>query len=174
MDELLELKSRREIFLWLVDNPGAHQREIQRALDLGTGQLSYHLKILVDNDLLVMTKDGNYSRYFPKFEFTKEEKKILSFLRRELSRGIMIWIMMNSDVSQQDLAERFKVSKPTINYHISKMVGEGLLDQKRVGREIRYNIKNEKLVSKMIVAYQKSFFDKLVDSFVRAFSDVKK
>ena len=167
MTDLLELKTRREIFQWIKDYPGSHQREIQRGLELSTGHVNYHLGVMLKSELLSTLDDGNYRRYYPRNTFNEEEKVVLSFLRRELPRGIMIYIMMNPDTSQTELASHFNVSDPTISYHLSKMREKGVIVGSRAERGMYYKILDEELVANIIAVYQRTFFDSLADAFVR-------
>ena len=110
MNDVLELKARRKIFQWVNKSPGCHQREIQRGVEMPTGQLTYHLDVMIKNEILVSSKDGNFTRYYPRDIFNPEEKIILGFLRRELPRGILLFILINPGSSQQNIARNFMIS----------------------------------------------------------------
>lgn len=167
MEDILELKPRRQLFSWIKDNPGCHQREIQRGLDMPTGQINYHLDVMVKKELLAVRKDGNYARYYPRDIFTTEEKVILGFLRRELPRGILLFILLNPDTSQKTVAKNFRVSEATVSYHLSRMTEAGVLSRERAGKEMRYRVNWPDKVAIIVIAYRQSFLDSFVDVFSR-------
>ncbi len=55
----------REIFEFVVANPGAHQREIARSLGVNHGTVRWHLKKLRRAEILTETKRGKASAYYP-------------------------------------------------------------------------------------------------------------
>jgi len=55
----------QEVFEHVVANPGTHQREIARALGVNHGTVRWHLKKLMDAELIVETRKGKASSYEP-------------------------------------------------------------------------------------------------------------
>ena len=62
---ILEQKIRKRIYLIIVSQPGICIRELERTLNLGMGQLIYHLSILIKNDIIKEEDDGVFRRFFP-------------------------------------------------------------------------------------------------------------
>lgn len=55
----------QEVFQFVVAQPGTHQREIARALDVNHGTVRWHLKKLMDAELIVESRRGKTSTYTP-------------------------------------------------------------------------------------------------------------
>jgi predicted transcriptional regulator len=55
----------QEVFEHVVAHPGTHQREIARALGVNHGTVRWHLKKLMDAELIVETRRGKASAYEP-------------------------------------------------------------------------------------------------------------
>ncbi|GEM_PF-1580740 len=55
----------QEVFEHVVAHPGTHQREIARALGVNHGTVRWHLKKLMDAELIVETRKGKASVYEP-------------------------------------------------------------------------------------------------------------
>jgi len=55
----------QEVFEHVVSHPGTHQREIARALGVNHGTVRWHLKKLMDAELIVEARKGKASAYAP-------------------------------------------------------------------------------------------------------------
>ena len=61
----LQNDNAQEVFEFVVAHPGAHQREIARALSVNHGTVRWHLKKLRSADLLTEARQGKVSTYYP-------------------------------------------------------------------------------------------------------------
>ena len=67
MDEdVLAVKTRRDLYQYVRSNPGFHLREIARALNLSITLADYHLRFLEKNELVSWSMDGEYKRDYPR------------------------------------------------------------------------------------------------------------
>lgn len=55
----------RRIFEHLAREPGHHQRQIARSLDINHGTVRWHLRKMRKAEMVVETKKGNATKYFP-------------------------------------------------------------------------------------------------------------
>ncbi|MEM4728752.1 MAG: helix-turn-helix domain-containing protein [Thermoplasmata archaeon] len=167
-ERTLELQSRKRIFEYLTLNPGVHFRELQRALGMPVGALDYHLKYMVKKEILVAREEGHYTRYYPRDRFDPASKAILSFLRQDLPRGILLFLLRSPGATHGEILASFSVSGPTISYHLKRMVEAGVLVSRREGRETRFEVLEPEKVADLLITYRRSFLDELVESFVAA------
>jgi predicted transcriptional regulator len=145
---MLELEVRKGIFQYISLNPGVHFREIQRALQIAIGALDYHLKFLEKNEVIAVKDEGHYRRYYPRNKFDTKSKSILSFLRQEIPRGIILFLIENKKCTHSKILSNFSISGATLSYHLKRMQAEGLLKSEKKGREIEYELlEDEKLIS---------------------------
>jgi predicted transcriptional regulator len=122
--DILDLSIRKKMFLYVRANPGIHFREIQRDMNLSVGQLEFHLNELVKREVLVKeTKVGN-ARFYVRDKFSKEERKVMNFLRKEISRDIILYLLENPDSSPTDILKVFTFSGPNLSYHLRRMLKE--------------------------------------------------
>ncbi|HII88651.1 TPA: winged helix-turn-helix transcriptional regulator [Candidatus Woesearchaeota archaeon] len=162
----LALAVRKKIFSLVIRYAGCHFRELERISKLAPSTLSYHLHYLVKGGLLSEIREGNTRRYFPQV-FKHENKKILSLLRQESMRKILLVLLINDSCQHQELCERVHVSPSTISWHLKKLEESHVVTCSKEGRTTRYSlsIDKEELV-KLIITYQETFLDTLVDRVV--------
>jgi predicted transcriptional regulator len=170
MKKKLELESRREILELITEIPGIHFREIMRHLETSPGNLSYHLNYLKKHELVVVVKDENLKRYFPSGKLNAKEKKILAVLRNEISRGFVLFLLLNPESEFSKIANNFDLKLSKISYYLSKLVDKGILTKKKSGRNVYYSIIDEEEVANVLISYKPTFLDALVESFIEAWT----
>lgn len=68
------------------------------------------------------------------------------------SRLEIVYLLKGGELCGCDLLENFKITQPTLSYHMKILTDSGLVIGKKNGSRIRYRINNEKL------KYIKRFF----------------
>jgi len=161
--DILDLPIRKKLFLYVQANPGVHFREIQRDMELPVGQLEFHLNELVKKEVLVKeTKTGN-ARFYVRDKFTREERDVMNFLRKEVPRDIILYLLENPGSSPSDILSVFTFSGPNLSYHLRRMLTEGIIDFETMGRERVYSVSNPELIETLLVMYRSTLFDKVLD-----------
>lgn len=162
----LDLDARRELFELISRFPGLHLREIIRRVGMSPSNASYHIQYLVKRDIIVEVADGKLKRYYLKGKIDHTEKMILSVLRNEISRGIVLFLLLNPNMLYHDIMDNFDLEPSRLSYYLKKLVDSGIVSQIKEGRSHRYSIVDPELVAKVLITYRPSFLDALVDSFV--------
>jgi len=162
----LELQNRKRIFECIRASPGIHFREIQRRTELPIGVLEYHLNYLVNRGVLSLDKRENFSRYFPSGEVGADKQRILSALRQEIPRGIILYLLRNPGANHGELLGNFSISGGTLSYHVKKLVNKGVVRVVKEGRESKLWVIDPDKVADLLIIYRRTFFDRLVDEFV--------
>ncbi|AIJ06144.1 transcriptional regulator, ArsR family [Methanocaldococcus bathoardescens] len=112
----LELELRRKIYNSIKKHPGIHFRELERRVNIATGNLQYHLQYLEKKNLIKSENDGGYVRYFPKdCQLDENGKKIMSFLRRKTSRHIILYLLSKESANNKDIAKDLNLSPSTVS-----------------------------------------------------------
>lgn len=173
MSDPLELQNRKRIFECVREAPGIHFREIQRRTGLPIGVLEYHLRYLVDRSLLVLDRSGSFSRYFPGGQVSQDRQRMLSALRQEIPRGILLYLMIHPGATHGEVLSSFSISGGTLSYHVKKLVSLGVVRVEKVGRESRLTVVDPDKVADLLIIYRRTFLDKLVDDFVAMYVEVK-
>ena len=161
-DEILENERRRKIYAKIETSPGVHLRELQRILDMPLATMEYHLDYMVRKKIVFGETDGHYKRYYTK-PLDPEDKKLLSTLRQERMRQIVLMILQNSKLRYQALADYLKLPHSTLSLYLKCLVENNVLAREKVGYENFYTVRDEDRVAKVLIAYKSSFLDKLVD-----------
>ena len=192
-DDILKLETRREIYNFILENPGFHLREISRRVNLSFGGLRYHLDVLKKQDLIITKDDLKYTRYYAPQKVGKNDKEILNLLRQEVPRKIILLLLivgpgeiyktketqeeamsistnLLKTYSKRELAEltkywkgsenkidqfRLEKHRTTVDFHLDKLQKIDLIEKVKVGKEIKYLLKNEDLIWRFFIRYQK-------------------
>lgn len=171
-DNTLDLDSRRRIYDLIKSSPGTHFREIERRLSLPTGVIAYHIKYLEDKDMIISKTEGRYKRYYIEGKLGSKDKKLMSILRQEIPRRILMHLIMNPGATHTDLKKLFSISPSTLSFHIKKLVDINAIEKVKEGRSHLYFVVNEEEVAKALVSYKKSFLDSVVDSFTNTWMEM--
>ncbi|UCG68299.1 MAG: PKD domain-containing protein [Thermoplasmata archaeon] len=134
---MLDHPTRHEIYGYIMGNPGANFGLIKQELDLGNGQLVYHLKQLAQAHLIYSRQDGRKKRFYP-MNFSKPKDGMYHL--SNIQKKILGVIKNNSGVSQKKIASSIGVSHQVASYHLTKMERWGVVEKEVMGRERRYYI----------------------------------
>jgi len=93
-EEILKLETRKEIYDYILNNPGLHLHEIQRRTNIPLGSLRYHLNYLEKLELINVKSDKKYKRHYVKHSVGVNDKKILNLIRQETTLRIIIMLLM--------------------------------------------------------------------------------
>jgi predicted transcriptional regulator len=93
-NDVLNLKTRREIYDLIVVNPGLHLREISRRANMSFGGLRYHLDFLLKKGLVITRSNSGYTRYYAPQKIGKEDQELLDILRQEIPRRIILLLLI--------------------------------------------------------------------------------
>ncbi len=164
--KILELESRKKIYELVKKHSGCHFRELERKSNFPTGVLKYHLDFLAKHNLIKREKDGNNIRYFL-LDIHLENRKLLSLLRQESIRKIILSILANQNCHHEDIVRFVNLSPSTVSWHIRKLVNAQIISQIKEGRKTTYKILIDKEeIIKILVAYKESFLDSLVNKTI--------
>jgi predicted transcriptional regulator len=166
LQDPLDLENRKRIYECIRQSPGLHFREIQRRTSLPIGVLEYHLNYLVQKWLLSLEKHENFSRYYPGGQLSSDKQRILSALRQEIPRGVILYLLRNPGATHGELLSNFTISGGTLSYHIKKLTNKGVVSVEKRGRESRLTVIDSDKVADLLIVYRRTFFDRLVDEFV--------
>jgi predicted transcriptional regulator len=168
-DIVLENSRRNEIYKFIKKNPGFHLREIQRRLKIPLSSLEHHVDYMIRHKVLYKERDGRYVRYFAG-QVTEEERRLISALRHKKLREIVLVVLEQKEVKFQDLRKAFDLPSSTLSYYLKHLVDHCILRRQKIGYESIYSIQDER-VGKVLVMYEPSFADRIVDKVLRTFME---
>ncbi len=180
MDEdVLAVKTRRDLYQYVRSNPGFHLREIARALSLSITLADYHLRFLEKNDLVSWTMDGEYKRYYPRSvpgdtesraALTEDEKRILAYLRQPVPFRVLAFLMEREAASHKDILGHVPVSPSTLSHHLKKMQYAGILA--RAEERGGYRVASPVMVARLMANYDLATPDQ-VDTWIRVWGEFR-
>jgi predicted transcriptional regulator len=163
-DEILNNERRGKIYACIKKNPGVHLREIQRLLNIPLTSLQYHLNYMAKRRIIFEEKTENYTKYYCEL-LEPVDKKVLSVLRQKRLREIVLLILINKKANCHLMVETLNLSPPTISFYLKHLVENNIVERTKIGYENFYTLKDEDRVEKILIAYQQSFLDKMVDKW---------
>ena len=166
IEKALKLESRRMIYDVVSQYPGLHFREIVRRVEMSSSNVEYHLHYLVKEGIATVVDDGNLQRYYVAGKVDHSEKKLLSVLRKEIPRGIVLFLLLNPHADYQDILENFDLSPSQLSYYLKKLMDKEIIKREKRGKSTQYVVLNEETVAHVLISYQPTFLDNLVESFV--------
>jgi parallel beta-helix repeat protein len=133
--KLLDQPTRERIYGYIIGNPGAHFGLIKDDLELGNGQLAYHLNHLKEAHMIYSREDGVKKRFYP--ADTPQPKGGIPNIS-DIQEKIFGIIKDNSGIGQKKIASSMGISHQVAGYHLKIMERKGLINREVVGRERRY------------------------------------
>jgi len=170
--DAIELDARRRIYEHIVANPGAHLRAVKEALDMPMGQLEYHLRFLEEQGLVGAKEDRYYKRFFPS-EMGATERRLLSGLRQEMPRRIVLLVLETPGMDHRTIQERTGLGASTLSFYMRDLIKKGLVERRHEGRRSLYKVLDVDRVVKVLITYRPSFLDRMVDRFLETWFELE-
>lgn len=179
-EEILAVKTRRDLYEFVRRNPGFHLREIARALNLSITLVDYHLRFLEKHELVGSVMDGEYKRYFPRSlpgdmqgprALSDPEKTVLAYLRQPVPFHVLSFLMERESATHKQILEHLAVSASTLSHHLKKMLASGVLGRVP-GKERGLHVQNPKEVARLMTLYELARPDQ-IDTFIRVWGEFR-
>ncbi len=159
------MERRNEILNYIRSRPGVTFRELARALGVGIGDLQYHLGKL-EKERLVFSRRVGRRRYIFPAGFEEEAQRLLMAISTETRRKILL-LLMEGPMSQGEIAERLRVSQPTVSYHMRELEKLGVVKAERTGKSVIYTINYDpETLVRLIRDYRPGLWERLADSLI--------
>jgi predicted transcriptional regulator len=174
--KVFEVKARRDIYTFILKNPGLHFREIGRSINMPRSTVEYHLNYLKKRGFIITEVAKGYQRYFVSKKIGEYDKKLFNILRQTVPRNIILYLSMFPDSSQSEMkafGKRWKrhpskigyhLNKhhTTLNFHLQKLVGSNIVETFKFGNEVKYRLRNPEDFTDILITYNQSL---LADAF---------
>ncbi len=158
VDGLIDNSER--VLRFIQQNLGYHLRRIKRDLDMPMGTIQYHLEYLEKSGKINSEKHGFHRFYFPVGIFEEHQKNILKILNQETTREILLFIIETKQPTQSDIVQYVKISPPSVNWHISRLIGFEIISEVKDGKFKRYKfIGNSDSIVKLLKNYHPTLWN---------------
>lgn len=137
-DDVLDHATRAVLYEAVKAEPGVTPHGLVERTGTGWSTVTYHLGILVRNELVVSVRDGRYRRYFDRSSgrFANGRKQVVSVLKNQTSAEIAHYIRDHPGAAQRRLSERFSLAPSSIHWHVCRLVEVGLVTKERRGQVV--------------------------------------
>jgi len=125
--DILGNTTREKIYNIILTNSGITLGSITRKLQLKTGTVSHHLRILEREEYIKSRKTGKFRRYYVL------GVKATGF--NEIQDQIISKIKEYPGVSQSEIGRELQLSRQLINYHIKDLILSNIIKTERMGNK---------------------------------------
>lgn len=150
-------------------NPGIKFREIMRETGLKNGVLSYHARKLEENGSVKIDRKSGETRFYP-LCVTEEESNIISSLRRDTQRHILLSLLDGKSLTFNEIVQKVKKSPSTVSTFLGKLAEENIVNAKIMELKKVYFLKNRDMVHEIIEKYNPILLERAAYNFADTFS----
>lgn len=119
--------TRTEILDHVRAHPGVHFNELVRGLALAPGQVQYHVRRLLGDDLVAEPLYGRTHYFTP--EYDADERGTLALLRRETARDVVVFLIGEGPSTPGAVADDLDVARSTLAWHVDHLVEQGVVEK---------------------------------------------
>jgi predicted transcriptional regulator len=169
-----ELARKDQVKEFIAEHPGTHLREICRKLSIAMGVAQYHTERLEKERVIVSRRRGLYRRYYANLVFAEKDIDILDVLSQETEREILLFLTQKPGSSQKDISDFAKLSLPTVNWHIKRLIASGLIET-RLGKDsshLSYSIiVDKRTILQLLKNYHPAVWERWADQIADVWTD---
>jgi len=168
-DRDFDLDEHRSIYRFILANPGVHLRRLARDLDANLSTLRYRLDTWEKQGLIVSRKEQNLKVYYVSHRLSTDEKSVTHLLQQKRFRDIILTLLIEPDATHSDIFRNLQLKPSTLTKYLKIIEKEKLIRHEKHGREKRYYLVDEDLITGLLLSYKKSFWDALVDNVLEIY-----
>ena len=159
------MSTREKILEYITKNPGVTFRRLAQELNIGIGNLQYHLRHLEKERKIISKKLGG-KRYFFSADFEEEYKRLMIAISNESQRKILL-LLAEGDKNQSEIAERLSLTPSTIIYHTKRLERLRIITKIKDGKNTVYSLNCDvDVLVHIIREYKPKIWDKLADKLI--------
>jgi len=157
---------RKEIYIYICENPGLRYRELIRLAGTTNGFLSYHLgKLEKSGEIRVERLSNNrVTRYFV-VNIPKKDSDIIGCFRSKVIRNIVYFVLKNEFCTFNEIVDHLEKAPSTVSWHIKKLKEAGILNTNYGNDHFLYSILDKEMISRILLEYKESFTDRVIDNY---------
>ncbi|WP_220682452.1 winged helix-turn-helix transcriptional regulator [Methanofollis formosanus] len=136
--------NRWQIFTCIRENPGISVAEVVAATGVSRGTVHYHLAHLQKRNIIHKNIEGNSIGYFAYTnDFDVTEEHILMHLKNKTKKSLLSLLLETPGLSQSEVAEAIEVSRPTVCWHMERLIKDGVVESKKIEGRVRYRLTHD-------------------------------
>ena len=128
-DNILNLEVRQQIYDFIKNNPGLHQRELSRRMNIPKSTILYHIRFLKKLNLIDENKGYNNKYYCVARQVGIKEKQIINLFRKQIPCKIFLYTLFSLSCSKVELSRELELPYTTVVRNINKMLKTGIIEE---------------------------------------------
>ncbi len=160
----MDNRTRQRIAGFIGSHPGSSARAIQRGLNLGWGETSYHLQEMVKGGTILKHSSAHRDYYFSS-DVTPADRATLSAMQSPMERRILVELSQGKEVSFSELLSRIPGGRSTVAFHLRYLIVIGQVAVLDPPGERRYRAQQPERVLRLYRNFRDSFGDRMRDEF---------
>ncbi|MCK4365591.1 MAG: ArsR family transcriptional regulator [Thermoplasmatales archaeon] len=140
-------------------------REISREIKVPKSTIEYHLRYLKKIELILARESGAYTRYFVAQKIGLKHKKALGILRKKTALHIVLILSFRHVRTRKQFSEELEKTQSTVSYHLNKLIEVDVVEKFKDKLLVKYRLKDEKEIDKLLIRYKDGLLDDLVVAF---------
>lgn len=146
---------------------GVHFNGLVRALELAPGQIQFHLKTLLSQNVFHEERFYGRTHYYPT-EFNKWERQALALLRRETSRDIIAVLLEDAPVSPSHVTSRLSIARSTLEWHLDRLEAMDIVTKERdENRHVTLIPNRQEEIARLLREADPTLLARMVDRYTR-------
>ena len=98
----------------------------------------------------------------------------MNVLRKDSTRKIVLFLQQRKRAAtNRQIAKHIGLTPSTTSFHLNSLIASGVIEKRRSGRRSLFYLIEKEKTANLLVSYQKSFLDELVDNFVDVWQQVE-
>lgn len=139
--EVFDNDVRERIFQTIRAHPGVSASDLARVAGVSWGTTIYHLEVLEQTRMVTSLRKGRYRRYFENGATLASSKEIVAVLQNPVTASVVEALRRAPGVSQKDLALATSMTPQALHWHVTRLVGAGVVRKERAGRVVRHFVR---------------------------------
>ncbi len=154
MDEILDLKTRKQIYKLIVRQPGINIADLSSKFNIDVPLAIYHLRHLEKHGLISMDKEKGFTRCFQKNRVGQKDKTYFTLFRNEIALKIVLILLKTPNSGHQDILKHFDMSPPLLSYHLRKLLKKHIIEIQVIQTKRKYHVVNEDEITRFLIRYK--------------------
>ena len=157
--------SREETIIETIKkNPGIRFREMMNSVGVKNGVLSHYVRKLEESGLIQVDRSPRVARFYSP-DVNPEEQKLVSRLRQETPKRILIALLNYKELSFKETVTIIKRSPATVSFYMSNLIEDEIISTRRSDKKTFYSIREPERISVVIDEYHPDIIQKTTENF---------
>jgi len=138
INDILSNQKRKEIYDYIVQNPGVYFYKLIKELKLSNHVVTWHLNMLLKFNFIKKEKFENRDLYFDS-SYDESNPRFRYFTSKEKSKKIITYLRNNDyGITKTQLSKELKMHSTTISKYLKVLAQFGIIFKKKMSKRLIY------------------------------------